>query len=145
MKSYISHFLTKSLICNINIEKLWLFLFILWSNSISYINILTENGWNSIRSHAEVKYLIYLHLFRKEMRRHTFLWKGRPGFEYICSLDSVHNVCPSTYLLFNFFKFYWSILDLHCYDNFCYTVKCFSYTYIHSFSVSFPIWIITDY
>ena len=45
------------------------------------------------------------------------------------------------------FKFYWSLVNLQGYDNFCCTTKCFSHTYalIHSFSDSFPKEIIAEY
>ena len=45
------------------------------------------------------------------------------------------------------FKFYWSIVDWQCCDNFCWRTKWFSsmYTHIHSFFNSSPMWIITEY
>ena len=45
------------------------------------------------------------------------------------------------FFFFHFLKFYWSVIDLQCCDNFCHTTKWFSYTYahIHSSSDSFPI------
>ena len=41
------------------------------------------------------------------------------------------------------FKFYWSIVDLQCCINFCYTAKWLSYIYLYPFSYSFPLWFIT--
>ena len=46
------------------------------------------------------------------------------------------------FLIFNLiFILYWSIVDLQCCVSFRYTANGFSYTYtyIHSFSDSFPI------
>ena len=47
---------------------------------------------------------------------------------------------PSLPLSFHFSKFYWSIIDLQCCDNFCCKTKGCSYarTHMHSFSDSFP-------
>ena len=35
------------------------------------------------------------------------------------------------FLLFHFVKFYWSIVDLQWFDNFCWVTKWFSYTHIY--------------
>ena len=37
----------------------------------------------------------------------------------------------------------WSIVDLQCYVNFCWTAKWLSHTYIYFSSYSFPVWFIT--
>ena len=44
-------------------------------------------------------------------------------------------------------NFYWGIVGLQCCITFCHTGKLISYTYtyIHSFLDSFPIWAITEY
>ena len=42
---------------------------------------------------------------------------------------------PSVFF-FRVLKFYWSIVDLQGYDNFCCTTKVFSYTYTHIHSLS---------
>lgn len=69
-------------------------IFILWSNPISSIHILTENGWNSTRRHAEVERLIYLRLFGEEVGRHSFSWGGRPELEHREFVMSAHaRVC----------------------------------------------------
>ena len=49
------------------------------------------------------------------------------------------------YYFFKKFLFYWSIVDLQCCINFYCKAKWFGYTYIHSFSYSFPSWFITGY
>ena len=50
---------------------------------------------------------------------------------------------------FSFLKFDKPLVDLKYCNNFCYTIKWFSYTYtsidIHSFSDSFPIYVIIKY
>ena len=48
-------------------------------------------------------------------------------------------------VIYFFNLLYWSIVDLPCCINFCCTAKWFSFTYIHSFSYSFPLWSITGY
>ena len=49
--------------------------------------------------------------------------------------------------LFCFILFYWSIVDLQCCFSFTCTAKWFNYiyTYIHSFSDSFLIYVITEH
>lgn len=65
-------------------------LIILWSDPISNIYILPENGWNSIRR--------YLYLFGKEKRRHTSHKEVGLNLD-ICALIGIHDVYPDTYLL----------------------------------------------
>ena len=43
-----------------------------------------------------------------------------------------------------FSLFYWSVVELQCFVNFCYTEKWFSYTYIFFF-IFFLLWFITGY
>ena len=62
-----------------------------------------------------------------------------PWLDYSFSPSNELTSQPLFFLL-HFLKFYLSMFDLQCCDNFCCTVKRFSYTYthIHSFSNSFP-------
>ena len=63
--------------------------------------------------------------------------------KYVCLCDFI-----TIFSFFNLiFILYWSIVDLKCCVSFRYTAKWFSYTYtyIHSFSDSFPIEVITEY
>lgn len=40
-------------------------------------------------------------------------------------------------------KCYWSIVDIKCHINFCFTAQWLGYTYIYKFSYSFLLWFIT--
>ena len=53
-------------------------------------------------------------------------------------------IFPHFYCYF-FFFFYWCIAVLQCCINLCPTAKWFSYTHIHSFLYSLPLWLITGY
>ena len=66
----------------------------------------------------------------------------------------LQNVSPGDYIIevrttqespiiFIFFKFYWSIVDLQCCINFCFTAKWLSYTYIYSFLFNFKNFLAT--
>ena len=68
---------------------------------------------------------------------------GKPNV--MCMYYILHIICIKCMAnSIHFKKFYWSIVDLHCFVNFCYTAKWLSYTYIYSFSYYFPLWLIPD-
>ena len=95
---------------------------------------------------------MWLCLFASWIVGHFFLKKSNSnGFVYLLVWSRIpsNNSCvkQSLGVLFSFFNFYWSIVDLQCCVSFRCTAKWVTYTntYIHSFLDSFPISVITEY
>ena len=115
--------------------------------------MLWQENWkeNNCQQQLEKKIKIkYFWLIEYLQTTHDEIWfiqngwsQGEQNFyeETRLSFLSQSNACVI------FCKFYWSIVGLQCCDNFCCATNWFSYTYtpIHSFSDSFPRWIITKY
>ena len=47
--------------------------------------------------------------------------------------------------IFIYFIFHWSLVELQCFVNYCCAAKWLSYSHIHSFSYSPPLWFIIGY
>jgi len=101
---------------------LHLIIFLLWL-SLPINAFLTLHGlWNSLLgSH----YLYPYHGFPP----YTQPWSSSPHLNFVC---------------YNFLKNFIEA-DLQCCINFCCSAKWLNYTYVYSFSYSFPLWLITEY
>ena len=84
-------------------------------------------------------------IFQKQVTGYSPEWRGGSlGFLW---RESWRICGPVGFFLVETFLKNWSIVDLQCCINFCCIVKWFSYTYIymHTFSYSFPLWLIIGY